>query len=84
MSTQTEKGTVRESDLFAPALVEIEDAMVPAFVVAENLDGRCTVFVPAAPNPASGAIYIMDKTRVHLMSISVLKTAKCVSEWGAE
>lgn len=65
-----------------PALVEIEDALVPAFVVEENFDGRYTVFVPAAPNPASGAIYIMDKTRVHLLNISVLKTAKCVSEWG--
>ena len=75
-------GNIEESDLFAPALVEIEDALVPAFVVEENLDGRYTVFVPAAPNPASGAIYIMEKTRVHLLNISVLKTAKCVSEWG--
>jgi uncharacterized membrane protein len=56
--------------------------LVPAFVVEENLDGRYTVFVPAAPNPTSGAIYIMEKTRVHLLNISVLKTAKCVSEWG--
>jgi uncharacterized membrane protein len=75
-------GNIEESNLFAPALVEIEDALVPAFVVEENLDGRYTVFVPAAPNPASGAVYIMDKTRVHLLDISVLKTAKCVSEWG--
>ena len=75
-------GNIEESDRFAPALVEIEDALVPAFVVEENLDGRYTVFVPAAPNPASGAVYIMDKTRVHLLNFSVLKTAKCVSEWG--
>jgi uncharacterized membrane protein len=75
-------GNIEESDLFAPALVEIEDALVPAFVVEENLDGRYTVFVPAAPNPASGAVYIMDRTRVHLLDISVLRTAKCVSEWG--
>ena len=75
-------GNMEESDLFALALVEIEDALVPAFVVEENLDGRYTVFVPAAPNPASGAIYIMDKARVHLLNISVLKTVKCVSEWG--
>jgi len=54
----------------------------PSLIAHPTLAELYTVFVPAAPNPASGAVYIMEKTRVHLLNISVLKTAKCVSEWG--
>jgi uncharacterized membrane protein len=76
-------GSVEESEQFAPALVEIEDALVPAFVVEEHADGRYTVFVPSAPTPGVGAIYIMGKARVHLVDASFLTTVKCVSRWGA-
>ena len=76
-------GNVEESEKFAPALVEIEDALVPAFVVEEHADGRYTVFVPSAPTPGVGAIYIMAKERVHLIDVPFLKTVKCVSSWGA-
>lgn len=76
-------GSVEESEKFAPALVEIEDALVPAFVVEQHADGRCTVFVPSAPTPGVGAIYIMGKERVHLVDAPFLKTVKCVSQWGA-
>jgi uncharacterized membrane protein len=76
-------GNIEESDSLKPALVEIEDALVPAFVVEVHADNRCTVFVPSAPTPAVGAIYIMAMARVHLLDISMLKTMKCVSRWGA-
>ena len=76
-------GNVEESARFAPALVEIEDALAPAFVVEEHPDGRCTVFVPSAPTPGVGAIYIMGKERVHLVDASFLNTVKCISRWGA-
>lgn len=71
-----------ESAKFAPALVEIEEALVPAFVVEEHPDGRYTVFVPSAPTPAVGAIYIMARTRVHLVDAPFMKTVTCVSSWG--
>jgi uncharacterized membrane protein len=76
-------GNVEESEKFAPALVEIEDALVPAFVVEEHPDGRYTVFVPSAPTPGVGAIYIIARERVHLLDASFLKTVKCVTSWGA-
>lgn len=76
-------GNVEESERFAPALVELEDALVPAFVVEEHADGRRTVFVPSAPTPAVGAIYIMTAERVHLVDVPFLKSVKCVSSWGA-
>jgi uncharacterized membrane protein len=75
-------GNVEESDKFAPALAEIEDALAPAFVVEEHADGRYTVFVPAAPTPGVGAIYIMPRDRVHLLDAPFLRTVTCVSRWG--
>jgi uncharacterized membrane protein len=75
-------GNVEESKKFAPALVEIEEALVPGFVVEEHADGRYTVFVPSAPTPAVGAIYIIARERVHLIDASFLKAVKCVSSWG--
>jgi uncharacterized membrane protein len=41
-----------------PALVEIEEALVPAFIVEELEDGSYTVLVPSAPTPMAGSIYI--------------------------
>jgi uncharacterized membrane protein len=75
-------GNIEESEKLAPALAELEDALVPAFVVEKHMDGRYTVFVPSAPTPAVGAIYIMAKERVHLVDAPFLKTVKCVSSWG--
>lgn len=64
------------------ALVEIEEALVPAFVAEELEDGRYVVFVPAAPNPTQGAIYILTRERVHLIDASVRQVARCVAHWG--
>lgn len=76
-------GDVEESEKFAPAFAEIEDALVPAFVVETHADGRYTVFVPSAPTPGVGAIYILTRDRVHLVDAPFLKTVKCISRWGA-
>ncbi len=67
---------------FAPALAEIEDALVPAFIVERHDDGRLTVFVPAVPTPTIGAIYILAPERVHRVPLPIAKTLQCVSHWG--
>jgi uncharacterized membrane protein len=72
-----------EDDMFAPALVEIEDALVPAFVVEEHPDGRYTVFVPSVPTPAAGTIYILEPSRVHLVDVPFTKAVSVISKWGA-
>lgn len=64
------------------ALAEIENALVPAFVVEELADGRYAVFVPAAPSPLQGAVYILARERVHLIDVGVGRLARCVSQWG--
>lgn len=64
------------------AFAEIENALVPAFVVEELEDGRYVVFVPRAPSPIQGTIYILTRERVHLVDVGVGRVARCVSHWG--
>jgi len=74
-----------ESDEIAwkPVLVEIEDALVPAFIVEELIDGRYTVFVPSVPTPFAGAVYILSRERVHLLDVPFSQAIKSVSRWGS-
>jgi len=65
-----------------PALVEIEEALVPAFIIEEFEDGRYTVFVPSVPTPLAGAIYILEPGRVHPLDVSFTQAVKAVSRWG--
>ncbi len=68
---------------FAPCLAEIEEALAPAFIIERHADGRFTVFVPSAPTPVAGSIYILAAERVHPIDVSVLKVMSCVSKWGS-
>jgi uncharacterized membrane protein len=72
-----------DDEAFAPALVEIEDALAPAFVVEELADGRCAVFVPSVPTPAAGALYILPRERVHLVDVPLGQMLGVFSRWGA-
>ncbi|MDX2165900.1 MAG: hypothetical protein SF182_02510 [Deltaproteobacteria bacterium] len=67
----------------SPALAEIEDALVPAFIVEELDDGRLTVFVPAVPTPTVGAVYILPPERVHRIDVPVTQLVHAVTRWGA-
>lgn len=67
---------------FAVALVEIEDALVPAFIVEELEDGSYTVFVPSVPTPAAGAIYILPRERVHKLDVPFTTGVSVISRWG--
>ena len=66
-----------------PALAEIEEALVPAFIIEEFADGRYTVFVPSVPTPLAGAVYILTRERVHPLSVGFGQAFKTVSRWGA-
>ena len=66
-----------------PALAEIEEALVPAFIIEELADGRYTVFVPSVPTPLAGAVYILTPERVHPLSVGFPQAIKTVSRWGA-
>lgn len=66
-----------------PALVEIEEALVPAFIVEVIDDGRFTVFVPSVPTPMAGTIYILTPERVHPLDIPFTHALKAISRWGS-
>jgi len=72
-----------EESAWKPALVEIEDALVPAFIIEELEDGRFTVFVPSVPTPFAGAVYILTRERVHPLDIPFTQALQSVSRWGS-
>ena len=47
-----------EEHTLEPALVEIEDALVPALIVEKLEDGSYTVLVPSAPTPMAGGVHL--------------------------
>jgi hypothetical protein len=47
-------------NVWKPALVEIEEALVPGFIIEDFEDGRYAVFVPSVPPPLAGAGYILE------------------------
>ncbi|MBL8668121.1 MAG: hypothetical protein JNM48_11730 [Rhodospirillales bacterium] len=75
-------GTGDEEQALQPALVEIEDALVPALIVEELEDGSYTVLVPSAPTPMAGSIYILPHDRVHRVDIPLTKAVAVFSKWG--
>lgn len=67
---------------FQPALVELEDALAPAFIIEELEDGRYTVLVPSVPTPAAGALFIMPRHRVHPVDVPFTHAVRIISKWG--
>jgi uncharacterized membrane protein len=64
-------------------LAEIEDALVPAFIIEELDDGRFTIFAPSVPTPFAGAVYILSRERVHPLNVPFTQAIKSVSQWGS-
>jgi uncharacterized membrane protein len=76
-------GGTTQDQPWRTALVEIEDALVPAFIIEEFADGRFTVFVPSIPTPFAGAVYVLSADRVHPLDIPFTQAIKTVSQWGS-
>jgi len=80
--TQRVAGETQEQ-AWTPALAEIEEALVPAFIIEEHEDGRLTVFVPSVPTPFAGAVYVLSADRVHPLNIPFTQALKVISRWGS-
>ena len=82
--TQQLAGGGRDAEAnWKPALVEIEEALVPGFVIEELPDGRFTVFVPSVPTPMAGAVYVLTPERVHIVDVKFTHAVKTISRWGS-
>jgi uncharacterized membrane protein len=68
---------------FRPALVEIEEALAPAFIIEELADGRYTVLIPSVPTPAAGSLLIMARERVHPVDVPFTQVVRVISQWGS-
>ena len=80
--TQRLAGESREN-VWKPALAEIEEALVPAFIIEELADGSFTVFVPSIPTPLAGAVYVLSGNRVHPLDVPFTQAIQIVSRWGS-
>jgi uncharacterized membrane protein len=72
-----------DESAWKPALAEIEDALVPAFIIEELADGRFTVFVPSIPTPLAGAVFIIGRERVHPLDLPFTQAIRSISRWGS-
>ena len=80
--TQQLAGSSQEK-VWKPAFVEIEEALVPGFIIEEFDDGRYTVFVPSIPTPLAGAVYVLDRKRVHPLDVPFTDALRIISKWGS-
>ena len=80
--TQQLAGSTNEN-VWKPAFAEIEESLVPAFIIEEFDDGRYTVFVPSIPTPLAGAVYILDRKRVHPLDVPFTDALRTISKWGS-
>ena len=72
-----------DEQTWQPALAEIEDALVPAFIIEELDDDRYTIFVPSVPTPLAGAVYVLRRERVHILEIPFTQAVSSISRWGS-
>jgi uncharacterized membrane protein len=71
-----------KGDVWKPALAEIEEALVPAFIIEKLDDGRYTVFVPSVPTPLAGTTYVLTPERVHPVNVPFAYAIRAVARWG--
>jgi hypothetical protein len=72
-----------EAQTLQPALVEFDDALVPALIVEELEDGSFTVLVPSAQTPMARNVYIMSRERVHPVDIPFTQAIGVFSKRGS-
>ena len=58
------------------------DARVLAFVAEEIDEERVAIFVPSAPTPTVGAVYIVDRDRLEWVGARAPATLNCLMQWG--
>jgi uncharacterized membrane protein len=52
------------------------------FLIERHDDGRLTVFVPSAPNPANGDVLVVDAALVRELDVPGHRVLNCVGQWG--
>jgi uncharacterized membrane protein len=80
--TQQVTGDKRQS-VWKPALAQLGESLVTAFIIEEFEDGRYTIFVPSIPTPFTGSVHILDRKWVHPLDLPLAEALKAISRWGS-
>jgi uncharacterized membrane protein len=80
--TQQMAGKSREN-VWKPALLDGDEGLMLVFIIEEFADGRYTVFVPSIPTPLAGAVYVVERKRVHPLDVPFTDALRMVSKWGS-
>jgi uncharacterized membrane protein len=72
-----------DENVWKPVLAELDEGLVPAFIIEELSDGLVTVFVPSVPTPLAGAVHILSRERVHPVDIPFTQAIRAISRWGS-
>ena len=75
-------GEAREGSEMRPVLARIEDAWQFALVVERVDADLVAVFVPGAPDPKSGSVYLMTNDRLKTLDVSISEVMKCLKGLG--
>jgi uncharacterized membrane protein len=75
-------GTGDAGEAMTAALVEIEEALVPALVVEKLPDDEYVVMVPSVPTPLAGALYVLPAARVHHIDLPLTRLLQIYAKWG--
>jgi uncharacterized membrane protein len=64
-------------------LARFDDSWQIGFRIEGLENGLVVVFLPGAPNPQSGAVYLMAPDRVTTVNLPPAATLKCLKRLGA-
>lgn len=65
-----------------PSLVETDEGWAIALLVERLPNGFCTVFLLDSPTPTSGAVRIVEASRVRPLDVPVLNVLACLTRSG--
>jgi uncharacterized membrane protein len=74
---------VDDDKSFTPVLAKFDDASQIAFKVESLPDGRAIVYIPGAPDPWSGSVFVMSADRIELLDLSLMDAVKNIRALGS-
>jgi uncharacterized membrane protein len=71
-----------EGNGVALARLQSGAARVLVFVVEALDDGRVVVFLPLAPTPTVGTVYVVSPEDLEILDVSMTGAVNCLMQWG--
>jgi len=70
------------SETMKPVLAKFDDSSQVAFEIERDSDGQVIVYVPGAPDPWSGSVFVMTEDRVEPLDLSLPAAVKNIRTLG--